>query len=215
MLCSPRVILEFCSSPLGHRLWFSTVNKHDVVLTVIARTGMFLSFLSSFSTYLHGFTCLQIALREKRNTALFTSHPRRLSCSSTVDTDRFYEAEGLFPRIVAVVKLFLIRTRRQTRFSIVLSYSILHQILSSNSVPWCHISWFKQRIKLVTSNENKENVREVKIMLIIFIMTKCTSTVTQTSIHPSGLYSASSFGLKWGLDLIQPVLEAGIFLSHG
>lgn len=38
---------EHCSSPLP---WFSTVNKHDVVLAVIAPTGMFL-FYFSFHTY--------------------------------------------------------------------------------------------------------------------------------------------------------------------
>lgn len=58
---------EYCSSPLQHRLWFSTVNKHDVVLTVIAQTGMFLFWLLFFIPT-HSFTCLHVALREKKKT---------------------------------------------------------------------------------------------------------------------------------------------------
>lgn len=56
------VILE---APQVHTLWFSTVNKHDVVLTVIAATGMFL-FDFFFVKPTHTFTCLLVALRERR-----------------------------------------------------------------------------------------------------------------------------------------------------
>lgn len=68
---------EYCSSPLQHRLWFSTVNKHDVVPTVIAQTGMFLFYLS-FS-YLH--TVPHVCMwhwerRTKCRTAWFISDPR-------------------------------------------------------------------------------------------------------------------------------------------
>lgn len=68
---------EYCSSPLRHRLWFSTVNKHDVVPIVIAQTGMFLFYLS-FS-YLH--TVSHVCMwhwerRRKRGTAWFISDPR-------------------------------------------------------------------------------------------------------------------------------------------
>lgn len=45
MLCSARVIPEFCSSPLGHRLWFNTVNKHDIVLIAISQMGILPFFL--------------------------------------------------------------------------------------------------------------------------------------------------------------------------
>lgn len=65
---------EYCSSPLRHRLWFSTVNKHDVVLTVIAQTGMFL-FYFSFS-YLHivSRVCMRCwERRRKCGTAWFIS----------------------------------------------------------------------------------------------------------------------------------------------
>lgn len=44
------VILE---APQVHTLWFSTVNKHDVVLTVIAATGMFLFDFFFCQTYTH------------------------------------------------------------------------------------------------------------------------------------------------------------------
>ena len=56
MLRSPRrshseAPQEYCSSPPRHKLWFSTVNKHDVVLTEIAQTGMFLFYFCFL--YLH------------------------------------------------------------------------------------------------------------------------------------------------------------------
>lgn len=72
MLCSARVIPEFCSSPLGHQLWFSTVNKHDVVLIAIAQTGIFFFFYLLFPR-----TCADSHLckcrEQTRNTAPFTS----------------------------------------------------------------------------------------------------------------------------------------------
>lgn len=74
MLFSARVIPEFCSSPLGHRLWFSTVNKHDVVLIAIAQTGIII-FLSTFSTYLRRFASLQMQrANEKHGTYTFQLH---------------------------------------------------------------------------------------------------------------------------------------------
>lgn len=47
---------EYCRSPLQHSVWFSSVNKNDVVFITIARTGLF--FHPSFSR-----TCVHVALK--------------------------------------------------------------------------------------------------------------------------------------------------------
>lgn len=68
----PEAPQEYWCSPRQHKFWFSTVNKHDVVLTVIAQTGMllFFFFTSLFHTYtqFHMFVCG--AEREEENRVL-------------------------------------------------------------------------------------------------------------------------------------------------
>lgn len=70
-------LLRSISSPPRRRLWFSTVNKHDVVLAAIAQTGMFLFYFSFL--YLH--TVLHVCMwrwerRRECGTAWFISDPR-------------------------------------------------------------------------------------------------------------------------------------------
>lgn len=159
MLCS--VIPEFCSSPLGHQLWFSTVNKHDVVLIAIAQTGI-IFFLSTFSTYLLRFASLQMRrANEKHSTVHITASLLELSKR---DTELFLW-QDYFREFCVLIKI------RQRRVVVFLKYSNSEQIQLAYSGHECVVI----HLKLKTWTESKENVRKTAVKLM-FNMTYHTES---------------------------------------